>query len=94
MIIRNWPIALLHQPLFVARQFWFVGGNTRNIAIQLALQQCCKTSGMFFVACITVAFRCIVIKVFEGWFLKRFRFFFISGQRFIKNIQDKTHYVY
>ena len=27
-----------------------VVGKTRNIAIQLVLQQCCKTSGMFFVA--------------------------------------------
>ena len=27
-----------------------VGGKTRNIAIQLVLQQCCKTSCMFFVA--------------------------------------------
>ena len=27
-----------------------VGGKTRNIAIQLALQQCCKTSCTFFVA--------------------------------------------
>ena len=27
-----------------------VGGKTHNIAIQLALQQCCKTSCTFFVA--------------------------------------------
>ena len=27
-----------------------VGGETRNIAIQLVLQQCCKTSCTFFVA--------------------------------------------
>ena len=27
-----------------------VGGKTRNIAIQLVLQQCCKTSCTFFVA--------------------------------------------
>ena len=27
-----------------------VGGKTRNIAIQLVLQQCCKTSFTFFVA--------------------------------------------
>ena len=26
------------------------GGKTRNIAIQLVLQQCCKTSRTFFVA--------------------------------------------
>ena len=26
----------------------WVGGKTRNIAIQLVLQQCCKTSCMFF----------------------------------------------
>ena len=26
------------------------GGKTRNIAIQLVLQQCCKTSRAFFVA--------------------------------------------
>ena len=34
--------------------FIFVGSETRNIAIQLALQQCCKSSCTFFVACITV----------------------------------------
>ena len=28
-----------------------VGGKTLNIAIQLVLQQCCKTSYTFFVAC-------------------------------------------
>ena len=27
-----------------------MGGKTRNIAIQLVLQQCCKTSCTFFVA--------------------------------------------
>ena len=27
-----------------------VGGKTRNIAVQLVLQQCCKTSCTFFVA--------------------------------------------
>ena len=27
-----------------------VGGKTRNIAIQLVVQQCCKTSCTFFVA--------------------------------------------
>ena len=27
-----------------------MGGKMRNIAIQLVLQQCCKTSGTFFVA--------------------------------------------
>ena len=27
-----------------------VGGKTRNIAVQLVLQQCCKTSCAFFVA--------------------------------------------
>ena len=37
----------------VAR-FVFVGGKTRNIAIQFAFQQCCKTSCTFFVARFTV----------------------------------------
>ena len=32
---------------FIARQVWFVGGKTRNIAIQLVLQQCCITSCTF-----------------------------------------------
>ena len=32
---------------FVARQVWFLGGKTRNIAIQLVLQQCCITSCTF-----------------------------------------------
>ena len=32
------------------RQVWFVGGKTRNIAIQLFLQPCCKTSCNVFVA--------------------------------------------
>ena len=32
-----------------------VGGKTCNIGIQLVLQQCCKTSGTFFVARFTVA---------------------------------------
>ena len=31
---------------FIARQVWFVGGKTRNIAIQV-LQQCCITSCTF-----------------------------------------------
>ena len=34
--------------------FVFVGGKTRNTAIQLALQQCCTSSCTFFVTCITV----------------------------------------
>ena len=33
-----------------------VGGKTRDIAIQLVLQQCCKTSCTFFVARFTKAF--------------------------------------
>ena len=37
----------------VAR-FFFLGGKTRSIAVQLILQQCCKTSRMFFVARVTV----------------------------------------
>ena len=32
---------------FVARQAWFSGGKTCNIAFQLAQQQCCKTSCTF-----------------------------------------------
>ena len=32
---------------FMARQVWFVGCKTRNVAIQLVLQQCCKTSRAF-----------------------------------------------
>ena len=31
-----------------------VGGETRNIAIQLALQQCCKTNCAFFVTRLSV----------------------------------------
>ena len=34
-----------------------VGGKTRNIAIQLVLQQCCKTSCTFFVARFSVPLR-------------------------------------
>ena len=37
------------QPDLVQARFE-VGGKTRNIAIQLVLQRCCKTSCMFFVA--------------------------------------------
>ena len=32
---------------FVARQFWFVGCKTRNIAILLDLQLCCKQAARF-----------------------------------------------
>ena len=58
----NWT-AKLHvlQPTFepVLHQirlqgFFFLGGKTRSIAVQLILQQCCKTSRMFFVARVTV----------------------------------------
>ena len=34
-----------------------VGGKTRNIAIELVLQQCCKTSCTFFVARFSVPLR-------------------------------------
>ena len=33
---------------------FYVGGTTRNIAIRLVLQQCCKTSCKLFVAPFTV----------------------------------------
>ena len=37
-LVANW---------FVARQVWFVSGKTHNIAFQLVLKQCCKTSCTF-----------------------------------------------
>ena len=40
---------------FVARRVLFVDGKTLNVAIQLVLQQCCKTSSPF-VAPFTVLF--------------------------------------
>ena len=40
-----------------------VGGKTRNIAIQLVLQQCCKTSCTFFVARFSVP---LSSNVFDG----------------------------
>ena len=50
-----------------------MGGKTRNIAIQLGLQQCCKTSCTFFVACFTAALVlfCIVSLVFKLLFSSR-----------------------
>ena len=50
-----------------------MGGKTRNIAIQLGLQQCCKTSCTFFVARFTAALVlfCIVSLVFKLLFSSR-----------------------
>ena len=39
-------LSQLETTWFIARQVWFVGGKTRNIAIQV-LQQCCITSCTF-----------------------------------------------
>ena len=50
-----------------------MGGKTRNIATQLGLQQCCKTSCTFFVARLTatLVLFCIVSLVFKLLFLSR-----------------------
>ena len=40
-----------------------VGGKTRNIAIQLVSQKCCKTSCTFFVARFTVPLVCAIAVV-------------------------------
>ena len=50
-----------------------MGGKTRNIAIQLGLQQCCKTSCTFFVARFTAALVlfCVVSLVFKLLFSSR-----------------------
>ena len=50
-----------------------MGGKTRNIATQLGLQQCCKTSCTFFVARFTAALVlfCIVSLVFKLLFSSR-----------------------
>ena len=50
-----------------------MGGKTHNIAIQLGLQQCCKTSCTFFVARFTAALVlfCIVSLVFKLLFSSR-----------------------
>ena len=50
-----------------------MGGKTRNIAIQLGLQQCCKTSCTFLVARFTEALVlfCIVSLVFKLLFSSR-----------------------
>ena len=50
-----------------------MGGKTRNIAIQLGLQQCCKTSCTFFVARLTAALAlfCIVSLGFKLLVLSR-----------------------
>ena len=50
-----------------------MGGKTRNIATQLGLQQCCKTSCTFFVARFTAALVlfCVVSLVFKLLFSSR-----------------------
>ena len=50
-MFRVWPLTSkpVNNLISVLQDRFDVGGKTRNIAaIQLLLQQCCKTSGMFF----------------------------------------------
>ena len=55
---------VLRQPAatwFVARQVWFVDGKTGNIAVQLVLQQCWKTSYTFLLPVLTL------LSLSENW---------------------------
>ena len=45
-----------------------MGGKTRNIAIQLVLQQCCKTSCTF---CVARFFRTFINLYISNWYLHR-----------------------
>ena len=58
-----------------------MGGKTRNIAIQLGLQECCKTSYTFFVARFTAALVIVLVFFFCS-------FFGVQTSVFIQNYVD------
>ena len=61
-MLRVWSLTFkpVNNLISVLQDRFDVGGKTRNIAIQFVLQECCKTSCMFFSSVLSCVYKMLL----------------------------------